>query len=205
MTLEPSWPKASNHALTCRWENGMYSLKLIFSQDFPDVHPRPRFETKMFHPQVPPSTPPASERGGNTLKGVQDCHVVAKARIWPFLSYVWHVRSKAVQPLPSPSGPAFSSPPHSSLRKSVRRNLPRNVSFERAQIRTPVPRLSHEMGGIAVTQRLHHILGLTVIARGGWPHLEPQSVNPHPGSWTVHLKPWCPCAAHHSGGIPGEN
>jgi len=34
------------------WENGMYTLKLIFSQEFPDIHPRPRFETKMFHPQI---------------------------------------------------------------------------------------------------------------------------------------------------------
>jgi ubiquitin-protein ligase len=34
------------------WENGIYTLKLIFPQEFPDVHPRPRFETKMFHPQI---------------------------------------------------------------------------------------------------------------------------------------------------------
>jgi len=34
------------------WENGMYTLRLIFPPDFPDVHPRPKFETKMFHPNI---------------------------------------------------------------------------------------------------------------------------------------------------------
>mmetsp|Transcript_2885 Transcript_2885/g.7105 ORF Transcript_2885/g.7105 Transcript_2885/m.7105 type:complete len:444 (-) Transcript_2885:1256-2587(-) len=34
------------------WENGIYSLKLIFPPEFPDVPPRPKFETKMFHPQI---------------------------------------------------------------------------------------------------------------------------------------------------------
>lgn len=34
------------------WENGMYSLKLIFPPDFPDSPPRPQFETAMYHPQV---------------------------------------------------------------------------------------------------------------------------------------------------------
>mmetsp|Transcript_28068 Transcript_28068/g.74048 ORF Transcript_28068/g.74048 Transcript_28068/m.74048 type:complete len:308 (+) Transcript_28068:563-1486(+) len=34
------------------WENGIYTLRLYFPPDFPDVHPRPKFETKMFHPNI---------------------------------------------------------------------------------------------------------------------------------------------------------
>ena len=34
------------------YENGIYHLTLSFSPDFPEVHPRPRFATKMFHPQI---------------------------------------------------------------------------------------------------------------------------------------------------------
>mmetsp|Transcript_59174 Transcript_59174/g.142586 ORF Transcript_59174/g.142586 Transcript_59174/m.142586 type:complete len:204 (+) Transcript_59174:279-890(+) len=34
------------------WENGIYSLTLVFPPDFPDTSPRPKFETVMFHPQI---------------------------------------------------------------------------------------------------------------------------------------------------------
>jgi ubiquitin-conjugating enzyme E2 Z len=34
------------------WENGIYTLKLVFPPDFPDSPPRPKFDTSMFHPQV---------------------------------------------------------------------------------------------------------------------------------------------------------
>jgi ubiquitin-conjugating enzyme E2 D/E len=34
------------------YENGIYHLTLTFSPDFPEVHPRPKFVTKMFHPQI---------------------------------------------------------------------------------------------------------------------------------------------------------
>jgi len=34
------------------YENGIYHLTLTFSPDFPEVLPRPKFVTKMFHPQI---------------------------------------------------------------------------------------------------------------------------------------------------------
>mmetsp|Transcript_20550 Transcript_20550/g.51425 ORF Transcript_20550/g.51425 Transcript_20550/m.51425 type:complete len:447 (+) Transcript_20550:224-1564(+) len=34
------------------WENGIYSLTLVFPPDFPDTPPRAKFETSMFHPQI---------------------------------------------------------------------------------------------------------------------------------------------------------
>jgi ubiquitin-conjugating enzyme E2 Z len=40
------------------WENGIYTLKLVFPPDFPDSPPRPKFDTNMFHPQVSLSSYP---------------------------------------------------------------------------------------------------------------------------------------------------
>ena len=34
------------------YENGIYHLTLTFAPDFPEVLPRPKFATKMFHPQI---------------------------------------------------------------------------------------------------------------------------------------------------------
>jgi hypothetical protein len=34
------------------FENGIYHLTLTFAPDFPEVLPRPKFATKMFHPQI---------------------------------------------------------------------------------------------------------------------------------------------------------
>ena len=34
------------------YENGIYHLTLTFPPDFPETLPRPRFVTKVFHPQI---------------------------------------------------------------------------------------------------------------------------------------------------------
>ena len=35
---------------------------------------------------------PTSERNGNTSKGLSDCYLKTKARLWPWLSHVCHIR-----------------------------------------------------------------------------------------------------------------
>ena len=37
----------------------------------------------------------ATERRGNNLRGFEDIYLEAKARIWPRLSYMYHIRSAA--------------------------------------------------------------------------------------------------------------
>mmetsp|Transcript_39706 Transcript_39706/g.61974 ORF Transcript_39706/g.61974 Transcript_39706/m.61974 type:complete len:446 (-) Transcript_39706:49-1386(-) len=36
----------------CWWDGGLYFLEIVFPPDFPDNQPRPKFRTKMFHPNI---------------------------------------------------------------------------------------------------------------------------------------------------------
>jgi len=57
----------------------------------------------------------AAERKGNQLKGLKDFYLNAKARIWPWLSYMCHIRSTAACPPPPRSVYCISEERESSL------------------------------------------------------------------------------------------
>ena len=67
------------------------------------LHPTPSPRTLHPTPYTLHPTPytlhptPTSERRGNNLKGFTDFNLKAEARIWPWLSYMCHICSKAVR------------------------------------------------------------------------------------------------------------
>jgi len=57
----------------------------------------------------------ACERRGTNLTGFMDLYLKAKAIIWPWLSYMCHIRSTAGAFARSPDGPIFKLPPFLKL------------------------------------------------------------------------------------------
>jgi len=51
---------------------------------------------------------PASEPRGGNFKGLKDCNLDGKARIWLGLSYMCHTRSKAARATRFPSSVGFT-------------------------------------------------------------------------------------------------